>query len=189
MVIAIFILMMVSLMIFTSYVISMVNRFGIPESISDTYYLLKNEHNGREWLFTIAMLLTAFPLMPAFIECSTIDYTQLLAWLPCAALSFVGCAPEFKHGLDRIVHISATVICALSSQAWVAIYDTWLLLIWIIPAIGLLFKAVSNILKNKKDRRLSQYPTYWSRPLMYRAHALFWIELTAFGVTFLALFM
>lgn len=185
MVVIIFLLMMVSIGIFLSYVISMVNKYGIPASISDTYYLLKEDR--KEWLFTLAMWGTAFPLMPAFYTLSTVPYTELLAFFAGAALCFVGAAPEFKFGSERFVHICATVICALSSQIWVAIYDPWLLLLWLLPVVGLGYKAVQNILKNRRDNRLTQYPSYWSRPLFYRTNPLFWIEVTAFGVTFLAL--
>lgn len=164
----------------------MVRKFGIPNSISETYYLLQEE-NKSGILFTLSLWGIAIPLMPVFIEASNLEYTQCLAWIPCSALCFVATAPEFKKGLDRTIHICATVICALCSQAWVAIYHPYLLFLWFIPVIGIGLKVINNIKKNNKDRENANHPIYWERPLFFRCNQLFWVEITAFTITYIAL--
>lgn len=159
------ILILLSLSIIIAYVGIMVKRNGIPYSISDTYYSL--EH--KVW-FGFSMIGAALLLMPSILDRTPESY-QFTAFLMCAGLIFVGAAPNFKAGLDRPIHITATTIAALSSQIWVALTCPYLLLVWVawVLYIGVRIKQV------------------WNGDLWYsfvRCKPLFWAEVIAFGMVY-----
>lgn len=159
------ILILLSIAVILTYVGVMVKRNGIPYSISDTYYSL--EH--KLW-FGFTMTATALLLMPALLSATPESY-QFTAFLMCGALLFVGAAPNFKAGMDRPVHIAATVIAALNSQIWTALTCPWMLLVWIawILYVGVRLKQV------------------WNGNLWYSfvlCKPLFWAEVIAFGMVY-----
>lgn len=163
------ILILLSLAIILTYVGLMIFRNGVPYSISDTYYSL--EH--KAW-FGFSMIATALLLMPAILE-RTPESCQFLAFLMCVGLCFVGAAPNFKVGLDRPVHIVATLISALCSQVWVVLTHPCLLLVWV---AWILYVGV----------RLKQA---WNGDLWYSfvsCKPLFWAEVVAFGMVYVELF-
>lgn len=162
------ILILLSLFIIASYVGVMLFKNGIPYSISDTYYSL--EH--KAW-FGFSMIGTAVLLMPSILERTPESY-QLLAFLMCAGLCFVGAAPNFKAGMDRPIHIIATSIAALSSQIWVALTCPYLLLVWLawFLYIGVKIKQVWN-------------GDLWNS--FVKCKPLFWAEVIAFGMVYIAL--
>lgn len=105
--------MIASLIILFGYLAFVVAKFGIPQSISDTYYLL-----GKQgWLFQLALAATAFCVVPSLIDSST-EYTKFLAFLACTGLAFVAAAPLFKMELEGKVHFTSAYICCGSLVLW-----------------------------------------------------------------------
>jgi len=158
-------LLIISTAAFAAYITTMIALFGIPESISETYYLLEHrcgKNNG--WIFTIFCWIVVFTLLPFWLEYSH-ENTQFLAFLSGAGLLFVGTAPQFKDvGLSRTVHFAAAFVCAAASISWLCFTN-----MWTYPLITLLIACFISILNRTK----------W----------LFWIELAAFAATYLALFI
>lgn len=87
---------------------------GIPESLSATYYLLE----GHGWLTQLVFILTGFLLLPGWLA-ESVESLQFLAFLACASLVFVGCAPMFKLPLEGAVHYTSAAVCCISSVLWV----------------------------------------------------------------------
>lgn len=164
------ILIFLSLAIITSYVGVMIFRNGIPYSISDTFYSLDH----KVW-FGFSMISSALLLMPAILDRTPESY-QFLAFLMCAGLCFVGVAPNFKAGMDRPVHIVATTIAALCSQAWVALTLPWVLLVWIawLAYVGIRLRQVWD-------------GNWWYS--FVKCKPLFWAEVIAFGMVYTVLLM
>lgn len=162
------ILIILSLAIIATYVLVMIFKKGIPYSISDTYYSL--EH--KLW-FGISMAATALLLMPSVLDLTPSSY-QFTAFLMCAGLIFVGAAPNFKAGLDRPVHISATSVAALNSQIWIALTEPWLLLIWIALIVYLAIKLKQVWNGNLKQSFVLCKPLFWAEITMF---AMMYIEL------------
>lgn len=162
------ILIFLSLAIITSYVGVMIFRNGIPYSISDTFYSLDH----KVW-FGFSMISSALLLMPAILERAPESY-QFLAFLMCAGLCFVGVAPNFKAGMDRPVHIVATTIAALCSQAWVALTLPWVLFVWIawLAYVGIRLRQVWD-------------GNWWYS--FVKCKPLFWAEVIAFGMVYTVL--
>lgn len=121
------ILVALSFAIIALYVGAMMFRIGIPYSISDTFYSLEHKF----W-FGISICSTSLLLMPSILD-RTPENLQFLAFIMCASLCFVGVSPNFKHGLDRPIHITSTALCAVCSQLWVGlVFSPLMFLIWLV---------------------------------------------------------
>ena len=131
--------MIASLIILFGYLCYVVAKFGIPQSISDTYYLL-----GKQgWLFQLSLASTAFCVVPGLIDASS-EYTKFLAFLACAGLAFVSAAPLFKMELEGKVHFTSAYICCGSLVLW-QVFNTS----WIIPLLCFAL-VVYPMLKDRK---------------------------------------
>lgn len=173
-----------SFLILAAYIICVCRRIHrIPASISDTYYLIK--HGA---LFTITLDVVIFLLLPVFIEVGEPGY-KWPAFLACAGLGFVANAPAFKSGMDRKVHISATVVCALFAQLFVYLHQPWLLITWILPVAWILYKVWGNYVMNDNMLYFSSAKPAHHIPLTQGANPLFWIEVTAFANTYATIFI
>ena len=142
--------------------------FGVPESLSNTYYLYKEKWNNG-WLFCLMMYFVVALMMPAWITLSEGSNFQFLAFLAPASIMFVGTAPRFKDSqLESRVHTVSAIIAAACSLLWVALVTPywWVMLIW----LG--FIALAAILT-------SSYKTAYT----------YWLEQVAFGSTFTAAIM
>lgn len=120
-----------------AYIIYVVRIIGVPTSLSDTYYQLKNIHKPA-WLFQAAMIVPAVLLMPVWIEISD-DNIQFLAFLTCGSLMFVGASPLFKSEFEGTIHYVATTISLISSLSWLICFnDLWIpAIFWFITALML----------------------------------------------------
>lgn len=142
--------------------------FGIPESLSNTYYLHKEKSN-KGWLFPLMMYAVVAFMMPAWITMSEGSDFQFLAFLAPSAIAFVGTAPAFKSDdLENVVHTTAAIVAAICSLAWVAVITPywWMILTWlcIVAALAVLTSS-------------------------YKTCLVYWLEQVAFGATFTATIM
>ena len=154
--------------IFVAYNAVAITFFGIPKSLSMTYYLWKNKCN-KGWLFCLMMYAVVALMMPAWITLSEGSDFQFLSFLAPTAIAFVGTAPMFRDDeLESKVHTGAAVVAAICSLAWVILVTPywWVILIW----LGYL--ALFSILT-------SSYKTAYT----------YWLEMVAFGSTFSATIM
>lgn len=134
---------------------------GIPRSLSATVFDLPPKYS---WIWTASIGLTAFLVMPPFIE-STSRGTQPLAFIACAALLFVAVTPlvKVKDDIAYHIHMTAAVVCAVSSQLSVAINQPLLLLGWL-PWLVYFVYSLTDFEK-------------WQTKA-------FWAEMTCFALTF-----
>ena len=106
-------MILISLIIMLSYLGMVLIRFGIPKSVSETYYLL----GKMGWLFQVTLFSVAFLVVPTLIERSS-EGTRFLAFLACMGLAFVGAAPLFKRKLDAKVHYISAAMCCGGLVLW-----------------------------------------------------------------------
>lgn len=142
--------------------------FGIPKSLSDTYYLWK-ARNGKGWYFSLMMYAVVALMMPAWITMSEGSDFQFLAFLAPAVIAFVGTAPRFKDTeLENHVHMTSAYLAAAFALAWVALVTPywWVILIWLCSITCLAVLTSS-----------------------YKAHLVYWLETIAFGATFTSAFL
>lgn len=113
--------MIASMVIIFGYLAFVVAKFGIPKSISDTYYLL----GKMGWLFQVTLFSVAFLVVPTLIDKSS-ENTQFLAFLACAGLAFVAAAPLFKMELEGRVHYVSAAICCVGLVLWQVFNACWI---------------------------------------------------------------
>lgn len=92
---------------------------GLPASLSDTYYILKEKHRPS-WLFQLAMVLCPMLLVPVWLELSS-ESVQFLSFLACGGLMFVGTAPLFKEEFQRKVHFGGTIVAVQGTTLWLVL--------------------------------------------------------------------
>lgn len=155
--------------IFLVYNIVACKLFGVPSSLSVTYYLYESKKPALKWLFTAMMWAVAFCLMPAWIEISSDSNFQFLSFLAAVSIMFVGTAPAFRScKLESIVHQVSAWTAAIFSILWIILVTQfwWIILVWLVICVIL---AIST-------KTLKSAKTYW-------------IEMVAFGSTFTAILL
>ena len=158
-------LVYISLAVFVSYLIYVICLFGIPYSISETYYLLEKKypHKGLKYLFTAFCWGAGFSLLPMLLE-TTPDSHTAIAFFAVAALLFIGAAPRFNEKMEGMVHYVSAGICVGMAQLWcLLVAHTWYISL---PAF-IIFCSIPFFSKKKK----------W----------IFWIEIAALSATYLSL--
>lgn len=158
----------IATVIFVAYNAVAMAIFGIPESLSNTYYLYKEKYN-KGVLFPAMMYLVVAFMMPAWITMSEGSNFQFLAFLAPAAIAFVGTAPAFlASDLENKVHSISALIAAACSLLWVILVTPywWVILIW----LG--FIALASIFTSS-----------------YKTCIVYWLEQVAFLSTFTAAIM
>jgi hypothetical protein len=141
--------------------------FGVPKSLSMTYYLFKDRVDTLKWLFPSMMTLLAVFLMPCWLEISEGSPFQFTAFLSAAGVLFVGAAPAFKSSsLENMVHQVSAYICAAAAIAWICLVTPYWWIILIVLAVIALLAYVTKTIK-------SSY--------------IYWLEMVAFISTFISI--
>lgn len=138
--------------------------FGVPKSLSDTFYLYNEKKKYLGILFPIMMVSMAGLLLPAWLEISALSSLQFTAFLAAAGIIFTGSAPAFKsNDLEKRVHICSALTAAVFALLWVIfVSKLWFtILIWF--AVILLIAFITKTIK-------SSY--------------IYWLETVAFMSTF-----
>lgn len=153
----------IATVIYVAYNAISLANFGVPDSLSMTYYLWKQDSN-KGYVFPLMMYDVVAFMMPAWITVSEGSDFQFLAFLAPASIAFVGTAPKFlDDDLENKVHSIAALVAAICSLAWVAVITPywWMILVW----FG--FIALAAILTSS-----------------YKTCLVYWLEQVAFGATF-----
>lgn len=146
-------LYIISALVFVLYTTTILMAFGVLPSVSDSYYALKKHNMSAQ--FTIFCWGSAFPLLIYWIDLLPNDW-DFLPFIACGGLLLVGTAPAFKDvKLEKKVHSTAAIVCAISSYIWTILYASLFLSInFILLSILLYF-----LLKKNK--------TYWIEMLAF----------------------
>ncbi|RHJ76129.1 hypothetical protein [Parabacteroides sp. AM08-6] len=169
-------LVIISFIVFLVYLAGTCKSFGIPYSISDTYYKLEKRKKGLGWLFSVMCVSVGGLLLPALLDITPSSY-QFTAFLACAGLLFVGAAPQFKLPLTNTVHYSAAAVCVIFSQIWVGLTFWWLLIpIW----LAFIVYTVVGMSKHVTGSLWRDF---------IAAKPMFWCEVAALGSTYLTVFL
>lgn len=103
---------LLSCIIMAAFLIAYIVRFGVPTSISATYY-----RTDAKWLMPVctatAGVLTLVPLLKY-----TPEQYQFVAFFIVASILFVACAPAFREELEGKVHAGAAIVLGLSAVVW-----------------------------------------------------------------------
>jgi hypothetical protein len=110
----------VSLALFVAYLTVIICLFGVPASISESFYLLESRRKGLGYLFTGWCWALAILVMSMMVTLSESRWWQFLSLFAGGGLGFVGTAPLFKSH-EKTVHYVSTGVCALSALAWMTL--------------------------------------------------------------------
>lgn len=108
-------LILISTVILSSFLIVYIAKFGIPTSISDTYY--KTE---KKWLFSSVVAVSIITGVIPMFELTPEDF-RFLVFLTVAGVLFVAFAPSFKEELEGKVHAGAAILAGISAVTWLII--------------------------------------------------------------------
>jgi hypothetical protein len=167
----ILILTLIGIFFFTVYNIVILYKFGVPVSLSDSFYLLNGIKKGLGFLFTAMMVSMAFCLMPGWLEITetitswSSNFTAL-PFLAAAGIAFVGAAPAFrKNEVEKLVHGISAYLAAAFAILWICIvcYEVALIVLPISVFVIVVLGLSTKTLKSSK---------------------IYWLEMLAFLATF-----
>ena len=115
--------LIISISVFCLYLTGIILYRGIPDSISESYYVL-GENKLISSLFTWFCWVVAITLLPYWLD----NGGGFLSFVACGALGFVGTAPLFKSH-QRDIHFGSAIVCFVSAYAWLFINDLTLAVI------------------------------------------------------------
>lgn len=121
-----YILSVISFLLLGGFLLLAAMRFGVPAMVSDVYYQLqgctgsevigdKNKRNYG-WVFTFVMVTCAVLMMICMLD--TGKGVQLLAFLGCGGLMFVGAAPNYLDADAYPIHKGGALIAATGCVGW-----------------------------------------------------------------------
>lgn len=143
------ILFILMVTVFLSYVSYIWIKYGIQVSISESYYVLK-ENDDKSWLFIAFCWLFAFPAM--------ILGSSYLMTLAGAGIVFVGAAAAMHTFPTRTVHLVGAIGgMILAGIAMIIQYHMWYM------TAGVAVLAVLALLLNKK------HAMWWTELIIFAA--------------------
>ena len=155
---------MISFLLIILYIIYNIINYGIPKSISATYYSLKYKIT-----FSIILLLSIIFSFEDFMLITPENF-KFLPFLFLTGIIFVSAAPNFRtNKFIENVHNWSAIISFILSQIWVAIVDPTPLILW-------LFIIGYVIVKFKKYKSLSL--------IIENTCVKFWAELVMICIIF-----
>lgn len=116
---------------------------GIPESFSNTSYLLQKWGLNYNW-FTIFCIGNGVMLLPIWLMLSTTN-TAFLAFLSCSGLIFVGTTPLYHQDFQHTIHWVSGILCVLCAVLWLVFNGFWVC----VSIIAMLF--ILSIILNYKN--------------------------------------
>ena len=182
------ILCLCAFLLLVGYLLLMALRFGIPNMVSDTYYQLQGctgseiapfKHpRNMGWIFSLLMVTVSFLMLICLLD--TGRGIQFLAFLGCAGLCFVGCAPNYCDRDAYSVHKTAAIVAAACCVGWCLSVCWWITfviaLIYTIYLVIIYFFKVAN--------------SFWYIGKDVKFHPWYWLEIVGFADVFLTyLFM
>lgn len=121
--------------------------FGIPQSLSMTYYLFQERKHWTRIFFPITMIGMAFLLLPAWLEISIGSPFQFLAFLTASGIMFTGAAPAFlRSSMEKTVHTTGAICSIIFAWLWIILVSKlwWTIPLWLVT-LGLTMWVTKTI--------------------------------------------
>lgn len=162
----------ISALIFAIYTAVVIYKTGgIPYSISETYYRLENEEN-----FSVCMGIIGLTFFRSSVG-KTPENIQFLVFLALIGMIIIALSPRFNERTEGIIHYCGTALLLLSTQAWVACTNSWLLITWLLPIVYIVRHVIADNMQSD----------LWNK-IVY-ARPAFWLEITGFIIIFINLIL
>ncbi len=147
-------LVLMAFAIYICYNFAVLGLFGIPHSLSQTYYDFKSRKSCQRMLFPIVMIGVGISLLPAWLEISEGSNFMFMAFLVSAGILFTGAAPSFKESdIENKVHTGSAFFSATFALLWIVFVAKlwWFIIVW-----GIMISLVAII-----TNTLKSCLTYW----------------------------
>lgn len=156
-----------AIFLFVIYNIIALILFGVPKSLSMTYYLYEERQKILKILFPSMIFLLCVFLIPCWLEISNGSTFQFTAFLSAGSLLFVGMTPAFKKSnIYNTIHDIAAFACALFAILWIILVPK---LWYIILIVGIIIALIAILTKT------------------YKTSYIYWLEMIAFISTFVSI--
>ena len=155
---------LIAFIVYLVYNCIAVKTFGVPKSLSMTYYLFEEKKSKLGIVFPIMMLTMAFLLLPAWLEISALSNLQFTAFLAAGGIMFTGAAPAFNSSkLEKKVHIGSAIVAAIFAALWVILVaNMWyMIVLWLLIILATAFSSCT-----------------------FKSSYIYWFETVAFMATF-----
>ena len=117
----VFITSLVAAILFVAYVVLECHFFGVPISISNSFYLYNSKKNGLGYVFTMFLFAEAFLIMFSMLSMSEGHWYQFMGFIPAVGIAMCGCAPRTKESdLENNIHVAGAMIGAFGGLFWCA---------------------------------------------------------------------
>ena len=174
------ILFYISLILFCSYLGYVIYKYNIPQSISESSYLLGLK-GGNIWFYGW-LVLTVFTLMPFWFEITKDTNIQYLIFLACGGLLGVSVTGRFRNDKhENKVHLYSAYGCALAATLWSILTFNWFWVVALIvfPLMFLLGKKIKgsqrNLVTNTVERKNDS--------------TIFWLEIGCFLLCYISIYI
>lgn len=159
-----YILSMIAFMLLVAYVLTEYKLFGLPVSISNSFYLYEDLKKGLGYVFTAFLFVESFLILIPMIAMSNGHWYQFIGFLAPAGILFCGAAPETKSSeLTNKVHVIGACTGAIGGLIWCLLSTSGIM----IALILLLSFCITALLAAVTS--------------MDSKYNLFWAEIFAFG--------
>ena len=156
-----------AIFLFVIYNIIALILFGVPKSLSMTYYLFKNRQNALKAMFPAMIAMLVIFLLPCWLEISDGSAFQFTAFLSTAGLMFVGATPAFNDSdMHKMIHNIAAYTCAAFALLWIILVTPFWYIILIVLGIIAIVAVVTK---------------------SWKTSYIYWLEIVAFISTFVSI--
>ncbi len=142
-------LVLAAFALYWGYNMAALSLFGVPRSLSNTFYLFNKRKPWQRFLFPVMMIGMAFLLLPAWLEISSASPFMFTACLAAGGIMFTGAAPNFNSGdLENKVHTTSAIFAAVFALLWVVLVAGlwWFIVVWFVLVflVALLTKSLKS---------------------------------------------
>jgi len=162
-------IIILSIAILAAYITGMICKYGIPDSVSETFLLMPKKTRQLFTLFCFALGLLMAPVM---FELSIDTFSRICSFFTVGGLLFVGAAAEYKQELTRTVHFIGAGAAIIGSQGWI-FHNTGL---WWVSLICLFVAAFFGVYIWFR----TEGTAFRNRTALPPTNLLFWLEMAAF---------
>lgn len=152
-------MVLLSFLLIALYIIYFVIKYGVPHSLSATYYSI-----AYKVAFSLVLAVSAGLVLPTLLSITPVKY-QFLAFLAIAGIMFVAAAPDYRNDdLVDYVHTGSAIFSLIISQILVFLISPYILMLWI-PLI--LYIIILWINTKSLNKVFSDYPIqFWGEIIM-----------------------
>lgn len=118
--------------VYNSYVFIRFKK--VPQSLSETSYLFGG---NKRYFFTAYCMIVCLLLLPLLLEITPNNF-QIIPFIFCGGLSFAGCSPLFREGLDKKIHYISAYIAFGAFILYMVLCMHWIYIIVYAVLLGAL---------------------------------------------------